>query len=284
MTLFRVGGVPEHFNYVWHLPAFREQLAKHEIEILWQDYPGGTGAMCADLRSDSLDIALLLTEGAVADIANGNPSRIVGTWVDSPLTWGIHCRAGRHDLPSLSEARYAISRYGSGSHLMAIINCLLREMPLPTRFEVVGNLDGARAALADQTADLFMWEKFTTKFLVDRGEFDRIDHCDTPWPCFVMVARQSVIAEHSERLEQLLTALRVTLDQYPPALAKADIADRYQLLPSDVERWSQRVSWRARPELDRSALQKTISGLTAADVLSETPSERQLVAEFVDLT
>ena len=41
------------------------------------------------------------------------------------------------------------------------------------QFTVVGNLDGARAALGKGEASAFMWEKFTTKPHVDSGEWRR---------------------------------------------------------------------------------------------------------------
>ncbi len=285
MITIRMGGVPEHFNYVWHLPQFAQALSEHGIAIDWVDYPGGTGAMCKDLRAERLDLALLLTEGAVADIANGNPSRIVGTWVDSPLTWGIHAKGERaaDSIPRLDQATYAISRYGSGSHLMAIINCQLRGHELPTRFEVVGNLDGAREALLTGRADLFLWEKFTTKFLVDRGDFQRVDVCDTPWPCFAFVARESFLTTHEQSVWQLLTILQATLSRHPVGQVAGFIAERYQLLPEDVHSWSQRVSWSSQPQVSRAALKLAIDGLLAAAVIDQRPSLDALLADFVEV-
>lgn len=285
MITLSVGGVPEHFNYLWHLPEFHRLLADQGIAIDWTDYPGGTGAMCADLRNGHLDLALLLTEGAVADIAKGNPGQIIGTWVASPLTWGIHASAARpaNTLPALNEATYAISRYGSGSHLMAIINCKLRGLPLPARFELVGNLDGARKALASEAADYFMWEKFTTKFLVDAGEFQRVDVCDTPWPCFVLVARNTAVEAHGPELKTALSLLRDMLTANPPLQRVDFIADQFQLDPVDVEAWAEDVRWSAKAALDRAALFKVIDGLLETAVLPSAPAVSSLVAEFVEV-
>ena len=36
---------------------------------------------------------LFLTEGIIKDIIAGNPSKIVQTFVQSPLIWGIHVAA-----------------------------------------------------------------------------------------------------------------------------------------------------------------------------------------------
>ena len=82
-----------------------------------------------------------------------------------------------------------MSRMGSGSHLMALVAARQRGAPDP-EFEVVGDLQGARKALKNKEADLFMWEKFTTKPLVDSGEWSRVDEV----PARVAVLRGGVYA------------------------------------------------------------------------------------------
>lgn len=117
----KVGGVPEHFNLPWHLAIENGVFDSVGIQVEWQDMHGGTGEMCQKLKDGSLDIAILLTEGIVKDIVLGNPSLIVQKFVKSPLIWGVHTRASRTDvnLSNWDELKFAISRFGSGSHLMA---------------------------------------------------------------------------------------------------------------------------------------------------------------------
>src|SRR5690606_19533964 len=121
MIKLRVGGVPEHFNLPWHLAREGGAAARLGVDLQWQDFPDGSGAMAAALRGGELDAALLLTEGAVAGIAAGAGFRVVRWYTESPLIWGIHVPAASPltDVAELASARYAISRYGSGSHLMA---------------------------------------------------------------------------------------------------------------------------------------------------------------------
>ena len=63
----RLGGVPEHFNLPFHLL----QEARSSVPFSWQDYPGGTGALCKALESNELDVATVLSEGIVAYNAHG---------------------------------------------------------------------------------------------------------------------------------------------------------------------------------------------------------------------
>ncbi len=199
MKNVRIGGVPEHFNYAWYLALKQGHFKQHDINVRWKDYFGGTGQMTQALRNNEIDMAVILTEGIIKDITEGNPSKIVQVFVESPLIWGIHVA---HDstfkqLNELKGQRAAISRYGSGSHLMAYVNALHLEWNPTTdlQFEVVKNLDGAVDALSQQEADYFMWEKFTTKPLVDQKKFRRLGECPTPWPCFVIAVRDEFILQ-----------------------------------------------------------------------------------------
>src|SRR5690606_27747475 len=121
--------------------------------LRWHDYPGGTGAMSKALRKGDIDIAVILTEGIIKDIIEGNPSKIVQTFVETPLIWGIHVGANspHQSLNDIKGTKAAISRYGSGSHLMAYINAQNNnwDTTKDLHFEVVKNLEGAVEALSN---------------------------------------------------------------------------------------------------------------------------------------
>ena len=109
---FQVGGVPEHFNLPLKKAIEESRFENQGISVSWQDYHGGTGAMTKALRDGELDIAILLTEGIIADIHRGNPSKIVQFYVKSPLRWGIHVGANSkfNAVNDLENSRAAISR------------------------------------------------------------------------------------------------------------------------------------------------------------------------------
>ncbi len=104
----------------------------------------------------------MLTEGIVKDIIAGNKCKIVQNFVQSSLIWGIH---EANDSPyktieDINGKKAAISRYGSGSHLMAYINAQSHKWDLEKdlNFEVIKNLDGAVEGLTSGKADYFLWE------------------------------------------------------------------------------------------------------------------------------
>jgi sulfonate transport system substrate-binding protein len=250
MKKLRIGGVPEHFNLPWHLAIEAGRLEREGGAFEWCDYPGGSGAMARALREGELDAALLLTEGAVAGIPDGGGFRIVSRYVDSPLIWGIHVPAESRfqSVEGLRAARHAISRRGSGSHLMAFVHARARSWPLEAlEFVVVGHLDGAVAAFAAGTADVFFWEKFMTQPLVDAGRFRRVGEFSAPWPAFVLCVAERIGTEARAELQQ---ALAIVLEEARALRARADAAEliavRYGLARQNVVNWLDSTRWSER--------------------------------------
>lgn len=248
MKKVNIGGVPEHFNLAWYLTLKNGEYKNAGINLRWHDYYGGTGAMCKALRSGEIDIAVILTEGIIKDIIAGNPSKIVQTFVKTPLIWGIHVanKSKFESLKDIKGSRAAISRYGSGSHLMAYINAKNNKWDLnkDLKFEVINNLDGAVKGLTDEEADYFMWEKFTTKPLVDNGTFRRIGNCPSPWPCFVIAVRNEFIENQEEALRTILNIINISTTDFKsvPSIDKT-IANRYDQKLEDVQEWLSLTEW-----------------------------------------
>ncbi len=217
MTNLKVGGVPEHFNYPWYLTLKNKEYTKENINLRWKDYPGGTGQMCKALRAGEVDIAIVLTEGIIKDIAAGNPSKIVQTFVKTPLIWGIYvgAKSSFKKIEDLEHATIAISRFGSGSQLMAIVNAYNQGWDIEKlKFKVIGNLQGGIDALTNGEADYFMWEHFTTKPLVDNGTFRRIDDCPTPWPCFVIAVRNEILENNFNEVKKVLDIINAETSDF----------------------------------------------------------------------
>lgn len=284
MQPLRIGGVPEHFNLPWHRAIRRKQFEQTGISLEWADYPGGTGAMMQDLRNGVLDIAVALTEGVVTEIANRQSCRLLQLYVESPLVWGIHVAASSvfQKVDELEGKRYAISRMGSGSHLMAFVNAQQhgwnsRELSLVT----VGNIEGARQALARKEADVFMWEKFMTKPLVDSGEFRRVGECITPWPCFALAASENALAQKTEAIPKLLQVInQATQDLMNDPEADRQIADRYHLQPEDARAWLSQTKWATDTHISKSMLEQVVNTLHAIGSIQEKLDPAKLCSDF----
>jgi ABC-type nitrate/sulfonate/bicarbonate transport system substrate-binding protein len=221
--------------------------------------------MAAALRAGDLDVAVLLTEGAVAGIADSGGFKIVSLYTESPLVWGIHVPATSRfaALEDLRGARYAISRRGSGSHLMSFVHARAQRWPIEAlEFVTVRNLDGAIAAFAAGTADVFFWEKFMTKPLVDAGKFRRIGEFVAPWPAFVVCVAERTGAEQRTALVAVLHAVFAkALELVARPDAAAVIGERYALEPGDVAAWLAGTRWASKPGIAVGDLDAAVAAL-----------------------
>ena len=274
--MMQTAQVPEHFNTPWHTAAAKGLFEAAGLQVQWTDFPGGTGAMTKALRAGEVDVVLALTEGLVADLHRKPEYKLLGTYVSTPLTWGVHVRAENSRLQTMADldsaaARYAVSRKGSGSHLMACVDAHARGLdPRSLVLEVVGSLDGARKALRDEEADVFMWEKFTTKFLVDAGEWRRIGEVPTPWACFSIAASDAALSESGD---QLLTMLEIVKAEAKALRASADCTKTIGLMygqhEEDIREWLTGVRWACGPEVSHATLSQVMRALVDAAILTE---------------
>jgi len=251
MKTVKIAGVPEHFNLPWHLCIENGEFEETGIDLQWKDIPEGTGKMCQMLRDGETDIAVILTEGIVKDIVGGNPSSIVQVYVESPLIWGIHVGANSkyNTLSDLEGTKAAISRYGSGSHLMAYVNAQNQNWNTEKlAFETVNTIDGAVEALTNGTADYFMWERFMTKPLVDKGIFSRVADCPTPWPCFVIAVRNEFLENNKQTLSLILDIINNTTTEFKeiPSIDRT-LASRYHQKLEDIQEWLSLTKWSQKP-------------------------------------
>jgi len=281
MLKIKVGGVPEHFNYPWHLTLKNKEFAKEGIDLSWQDFPGGTGAMCKALREKEIDIAIVLTEGIIKDIINGNPAKITQTFVKSPLVWGIHVGAKSkfQTIADLENATIAISRFGSGSHLMAIVNAFNNGWDLEKlKFKVVGNLDGGIEALTNGDADYFMWEHFTTKPLVDNGTFRRLGDCPTPWPCFVVAVRDEILENHSDEVRSILDVINgCTKDFKTIENISKTLATVYEQQETDIKEWLSITEWNDGKPMNEQMILDIQNKMVGFNVIEQEESSEKLI-------
>ncbi len=286
-TVLNVGGVPEHFNAPWYIATTRSDFHARPYSVRWTNFPGGTGAMCAALEDGSLDVAVLLADGIVASILAGNTARIIGTYVDSPLYWGIHVHAdSAHQTPEdLAGAPFAISRFGSGSHLMTYVEAHARGWLADhdPDFVPVGGLEGARGALADGSAHGFLWERLMTRPLIDSGEWRQIGVRPSPWPAFLIAARPEIIDAHGELLHDMLTVVARRCHEM-----KADrdatvsyVSTTFGLEPERVGPWLDETRWRCAPEVSGLALEQAIDMLHRVGVTDRVVSPEALVSSEV---
>lgn len=242
-----IGGVPEHFNLPWHLAIENEFFSKEGLEVSWKDFYGGTGVMTKALHENEVDICVVLTEGIISSIDKGNPFKIIGPYVNTPLIWGVFTGSKNpiNYYGEIYDKQYAISRFGSGSHLMALVDAYSKGFEIKeNQWQVLNNLDGALAALSANKADVFYWEKYTTKPYVDNGTLKFLGEYVTPWPSFMIATTDKMIAENPEVLRKILNIIYFVNKQFMHTLYNIEmVSNRYKLDVRDVENWFHTTEW-----------------------------------------
>ena len=281
MVKINIGGVPEHFNYPWHFGIENELFKSKGIDLNWKNYPGGTGDMCKDLRSNQLDLAIVLTEGIIKDIILGNPSKIIQTYVGSPLFWGVHVshNSDYKQIKDLKGKTAAISRKGSGSHLMTYVNAISNKWNIKNdiKFKTVNDIGGGISALSKGTADYFLWEKFTTKPYVDRKIFRSLGDCATPWPCFMIASTNQFLKNNHKVIETLLNIIN-SITQSIKSIDNIDqiLSKNYDLNIEDVKNWMKLTTWSQKKPNEKEIFEIQ-NKLMVSEIISDIASYPTLV-------
>jgi hypothetical protein len=220
----RIGYVPEHYLLPLHLATF-----PFPVELV--PFPSGTGHMITSLRSNSIDLAIGLTEGWVAGLLTPQGQkekgyRIVGRWVQNPLRWAVVTGRDREQISSVADLqrhrKVGVSRLGSGSHVMAFVlaqqegwtstseaSNALEIVPLGPLADLIAGVSGKGGR--DTAADFFMWEHYTTKphFHAEDSPLKKIGEIYTPWPSWHIAASETAFPEpvSDDRLAKVFEVL-----------------------------------------------------------------------------
>jgi sulfonate transport system substrate-binding protein len=263
--MIKIGGVPEHFNLPILMAIEKNEFKQHGIDLGWTYYPGGTGAMTKSLADGELDLAILLTEGFVSAVNNGLSARIVKVYIESPLVWGIHSGAASltRSVYDSTKKKYAISRFGSGSHLMAMIHAEQRGERIEDKdFVVVNSLDGAIDTLTKNETQVFYWEKLMTKKHIESGELKLIGEFSAPWSSFLIVATENALAEKKEEIHKVLAVINTASTQFKSNTeAPAELQKRFEMSGSDVISWMGATIWNTDFTIRKRGLKNAIEAL-----------------------
>ena len=282
MKTLRIIGVPEHFNYPFRLLEERQPFLDRGIQIKWIDESRGSGQMNLALRNDEADLAILLTESFLRDFEAGNPSKMIGYHVKTPLIWGIHIRAGSqiNRLDELAKKHFLVSRMGSGSHLMAMVLARREKWKkAELTFEPVGNMDGAREVMKLGNDGMFLWEKYTTAPEVKNGTMVRLDEVASPWPCFVMAASDRALLEFGQVIFDVRDEVFGISNSFSRQSDQVQIlSEFYQLDPEDVEKWLTQTSWCTDTKISISELNGIMQEMKELGILQEVLDPKRFLA------
>jgi ABC-type nitrate/sulfonate/bicarbonate transport system substrate-binding protein len=274
---FKIGGVPEHFNLPWRLAIEEGSFDDLGVQLHWSDMTGGTGQMIKGLQTGSLDVAVLLTEGITKSILEGLEAKILMVYVTSPLHWGIHVpfHSDIAKVEQLKNKTFAISREGSGSHLMTYVKAHQEGWEKEgLSFNVVGDIYGGLWALQHNEAQGFLWEKYTTFPYTEQKKCRYIDEVVTPWPCFVIAARTDIMKENETVLKEVCAIVhQKALELKQNEQASEIISWRYNLRLSQVENWLKETNWNYTNTINLSDFEQVVAYLRELQLISAKETE-----------
>lgn len=273
----KVGGVPEHFNLPWRLAIEEGKFRDAGINLHWSDMSGGTGQMIKGLQTGTLDVAVLLTEGITKAVLQGLDAKIIQVYVTTPLRWGIHVpfHSDITKVDQLENQIFAISREGSGSHLMAFIKADQEGWDISKlKFNVIGDVYGGLWALEHNEAQAFLWEKYTTFPFTEQGKCRYIDEVITPWPCFVIAVRNEVLEKYPEELKMMCAIVNQRSKEMKNHTQTVDIISwRYNLRRGQVKNWLIETDWNYDGIEYPLAFEKAVSYLMKLKLISEEEAD-----------
>lgn len=273
----------EHFS----TPLYFAQ--KHfGLDAELKPFPTGTGALTASLKDNSINVAIGLTEGFVADLGKTKAAnetsayKLVGTYVDSPLCWAISvgAKSSFNSKEELKGSRVGVSRIGSGSYVMSYVladqHGWLSSSKSPFEVVVLGDFKALRNGVNEgQKADFFMWEHFTTKKFYDNGELKRVGDIYTPWPSWMIVARE---ATDKKKIEDLMGKLNKGVQYFKEHREESveHITSTMEYSKEDAEAWLKTVHFSDNVKgVDPGVIGKTMQILQKAGVLDEKAGEAE---------
>ena len=277
MTGLKIGGVPEHFNLPWRLAIEKGKFAEVGIDVHWSDMNGGTGQMIRGLETGSIDVAVLLTEGITRAVLQGLKARIVQVYVKTPLQWGIHVpyHSNLQEVNDLVHPTFAVSREGSGSHLMAYVLAEKEKWDASTlKFNVVGDIYGGLWALQHDQAQVFLWERYTTFPFVTQKKCKRIGDVLTPWPCFVIAVREDILEKYGDLISDMCKVVNASAKQLKNNSGAADIFSwRYNIPLEQTKMWLADTEWNNQEGIRKDELEGVVKTLKQLSLISEEQAE-----------
>lgn len=243
----KIGGVTEHFNLPWNLAVEQNKFSEAGVDLNWKFFPGGTGVMTEALHTGELDLAILLTEGFISAAAKGLKAKIVKEYITSPLGWGIFTGAKSqfYSVYNRLPKKYAISKTGSGSHLMAMIHAEQRgeKVNLQDLIEV-RSIDGAMQSLTSNETQIFYWEKYMTKAFVENGTVRMIGEFSAPWSSMLVIASDEVLRTKHDAVKKVLEVINEESARFVSSENSVHLLqERFKLSEADAYTWLLSTVW-----------------------------------------
>merc|ERR1711916_173989 len=236
------------------------------------------------------DVVVALTEGLIADIAlRGSEDYIIASgYVAVPLRWGLwgSPSSGWDSVDDMENdvvnngkvVRFGISRFGSGSHLMATIFAHSQgwDKDSIAFAPPAGSLDGLMASLDNDQADLFLWN-YSTTLPVANAHPETLKHIGdlyTPWPCFMIAVSRDLLDNRRPVLDAFLAGVKESTALF---LSKGQdsvdyVVEKHGIARDAAHEWFSNVAYAESNIIDSDPPREHL----VADLSTQTPPQSAL--------
>jgi ABC-type nitrate/sulfonate/bicarbonate transport system substrate-binding protein len=116
-----------------------------------------------------------------------------------------------------------------------------------------------------------------TKPLVDEGIFRRIGDCPTPWPCFVIAVRDTVLEQHPQVIRTILEVInkKTQIFKSIPNIDKT-LATKFNQKTEDIQQWLSLTEWSQKP-LAKEMLNKVQNQLFQLKIIDKKGTFDEIV-------
>jgi len=212
--------------------------------------------------------------------------------VTTPLNWAVITGKDSvyQQIADLKGTTMGISRPGSGSQTMAHVMALQQGWSKDDlRFQVNDDIHGLIASVNDASTSAFMWEWFTTKPFLDKGDVRFIGSVPTPWPSWLIAAHPSPSRAPPTAVRTFLADLTRFVRTFDAPSSRVStglefISEKFGYPREDIKAWLETVGY---PEdcavIPKQVIVNTLNMLETAGVVS-SPASGFNVDDFVDAT
>lgn len=114
-----------------------------------------------------------------------------------------------------------------------------------------------------------MWETFTTKPYHDSGEVNRVGDISTPWPCFMLAARSTVVDSRLEDLQKMLAVInKAAVDFHESPNSVKEVTKRTGIRAEDAETWLKGVQISANRFVSEAAVSRVFDAFRKTGAIS----------------
>ena len=157
---------------------------------------------------------------------------------------------------------------------------LLNEKNIPYNDKLmveVGSLQGGLKSLAENKADIFLWEKFTTQPFLEEHNLIGNGEVLTPWPPFSVATTKIFQKENSALLKEIISAVKSNTQKiWNNSSTLSELNSRLKIEYENAQRWLNEIIWDDELPINQNKLASVLDNMKMAGLMEQIPDDLNL--------